>query len=374
MPPQVILTNEEGFLSMEGRITIERILDIARWAPSGDNTQPWRFEIVDSDSVIVHGFDTRKDCVYDLQGRASQLSIGALLETIAIAASTYGLRVETRRRCDAPDVQPTFDIKFSSDIEIMEDPLVRFITERSVQRRRLRVRPLTLTEKQVLEASVGVHYQVKWLEGWANRFRAARLMFRNAKLRMIMPEAYQVHRRVIEWNASYSEDRIPQAALGVSAPTAWLMRWVMRSWARVEFFNTYLAGTLIPRLEMDFVPSLACAAHVVIAARKTPETIDDYILAGRSVQRFWLTATKLGLRHQPEMTPLIFAGYLKADIAFTKNENVKLFAASTAADTFELIGDDMARAVWIGRIGEGPAAKARSRRLSLETLLVSDRR
>jgi nitroreductase len=23
----------------------EQILDLARWAPSGDNTQPWRFEI-----------------------------------------------------------------------------------------------------------------------------------------------------------------------------------------------------------------------------------------------------------------------------------------------------------------------------------------
>ncbi|MBA3598069.1 MAG: nitroreductase family protein [Methylibium sp.] len=357
---------------MEGRTTLKRILDIARWAPSGDNTQPWRFEIVDSNSVVVHGFDTRQDCVYDLQGRASQLSIGALLETIAIAASTYGLRVDAQRRGDAPDAQPTFDVKFSTDTEIMEDPLVPFITERSVQRRRLRVRPLTLTEKQALESSVGVHYEVKWLEGWGNRFRAARLMFRNAKLRMIMPEAYQVHRRVIEWNAIYSKDRIPQAALGVSPPTAWLMRWVMRSWARVEFFNTYLAGTFIPRLEMDFMPSMACAAHFVIVGRKAPESIDDYILAGRSVQRFWLTATKLGLRHQPEMTPLIFAGYLKEGIAFTKKEDVKLFAVSTAADTCKLIGDDLVRAVWVGRIGEGPAAKARSHRLHLENLLVSD--
>ena len=29
------------------REVLVKILDLARWAPSGDNTQPWRFEIVD---------------------------------------------------------------------------------------------------------------------------------------------------------------------------------------------------------------------------------------------------------------------------------------------------------------------------------------
>ena len=70
---------------------VERILDIARWAPSGDNSQPWRFEICSPSHVIVHAFDTRHHCVYDLQGHASQLSVGALLETIRIAASVHGL-------------------------------------------------------------------------------------------------------------------------------------------------------------------------------------------------------------------------------------------------------------------------------------------
>ena len=52
---------------------IEQILELARWAPSGDNTQPWRFEIADAQSLVVHGFDTREHCVYDLDGRPSQM-------------------------------------------------------------------------------------------------------------------------------------------------------------------------------------------------------------------------------------------------------------------------------------------------------------
>jgi nitroreductase len=49
------------------------ILDLARWAPSGDNSQPWRFEVLSDDHVAVHAFDTRRDCVHDLEGHASQL-------------------------------------------------------------------------------------------------------------------------------------------------------------------------------------------------------------------------------------------------------------------------------------------------------------
>lgn len=72
-------------------IPLTEILDLARWAPSGDNTQPWRFEIASDDQVVVHGFDTRQHCVYDLDGHPSQISLGALLETIALAATRFSL-------------------------------------------------------------------------------------------------------------------------------------------------------------------------------------------------------------------------------------------------------------------------------------------
>jgi len=49
--------------------------------------------------------------------------------------------------------------------------------------------------------------------------------------------------------------------------------------------------------------------HVVAGGPATAAGIDDHVQAGAAVQRLWLTATGLGLQHQPEMTPLIFAGY-----------------------------------------------------------------
>jgi len=59
---------------------LKTVLDHGRWAPSGDNMQPWRFKLLDNSHFDIHGFDTRKHCVYDLNGHASQLALGMLLE------------------------------------------------------------------------------------------------------------------------------------------------------------------------------------------------------------------------------------------------------------------------------------------------------
>ncbi len=349
---------------------VEQILDLARWAPSGDNTQPWRFEIVDEKHVVVHGFDTRDHCVYDLDGHPSQIALGALLETISIAASTHGLRAAFRRRLDAPEAKPTFDANFEPDPSVQPDSLIPYIPYRSVQRRPMSTRPLTLREKQALEASVGDDYRILWLEGFAKRLQAARLMFDNAKLRLTMPEAYRVHRDIIEWNARFSEDRVPDQALGLDPMTVRLMRWVMGSWKRVEFFNTFLAGTWAPRIQMDFIPGIACAAHFVILGRREAETIDDYVAAGRAVQRFWLTAAKLGMQLQPEMTPLIFSRYARRRTVFSQKEGMLERAGRLSRQLGGLLPDEpVTQAVFMGRIGSGRAPTARSTRLPLPRLM-----
>jgi nitroreductase len=351
------------------RKVIEQLLDLARWAPSGDNSQPWRFELGYESHVVVHGFDTRDHCVYDLDGRPSQISLGALLETLSIAASAHGLTMQAQRRADVPDCTPTYDIQFESTRDRPVDPLIAAITARCVKRQAMGLRALTQQQKQALERSVAPDYRIMWLEGFHDRFRTALLMFHNAKLRLTMPEAYPTHRAIIQWNSRFSEDRIPDQALGIDPLTARLMRFALGSWRRVEFLNRYLAGTWTPRLQMDFIPGMACAAHFAIKAMREPSTSDDFVAAGRAVQRCWLTATTLGLFQQPEMTPLIFARYVRNGIGFTSQRGLQQLAGELEAKTTRLVGPDVERAVWLGRIGAGSAPVARSTRRPLAELM-----
>ena len=351
------------------RETLRQILDLARWAPSGDNTQPWRFEIDGDAHVVIHGFDTRDHCVYDIDGHPSQISIGVLLETICIAATSHGLSVAVERRSFG-ETRPTFDVWLKADPCIAPSPLLPYITTRTVQRRALSTRALSSEQKNALEASVGNDYSIRWVEGWRGRLAAARLMFSSAKIRLTTPEAYAVHKSVIEWNARFSTDKIPDQAVGLDALTTRVTRWVMQDWRRVEFFNRYLGGTLAPRLQLDVLPALACAAHFLIVARRAPRGIDDYVAAGRAVQRFWLTTARLGLFLQPEMTPLIFSLYARDDRRFSVREASLASAREVRADLARLIGDaSLATGVFMGRIGSGSRPNSRSTRIDLETLL-----
>ena len=351
---------------------IKNILDSARWAPSGDNTQPWRFEIIDSHRVVVHGFDTREHCVYDLDGHPSQIAIGALLETAAIAASRYGLRLTANRRCESPENQPLFDLEFNADPTIQPDPLFDSIESRSVQRRPLKMRALTVAEQRALEGSVGANYNVTWLMSLSARARTAKMLFHSAKIRLIMPEAYRVHKEIIKWNSQFSTERVPDQALGTDPLTTRFMHFVMQSWERVEFFNRFFAGTWAPRLQLDFVPGLACAAHFLLLAKCPARTIDDYVAAGRAVQRFWLTATHLGLQLQPEVTPLVFTRYARKKIEFSQTPGMSAMANQLVRRFTALVGQRASEnVVFMGRVGAGRQPTARSLRRPLETLMAA---
>jgi nitroreductase len=348
---------------------ILQILDLARWAPSGDNTQPWRFEVVDEHHVVIHGHDTRSHCVYDLDGHPSQMSIGALIENAAIAATAHGLGMTASRRPDTAETEPTFDLRFHADPALQRSPLVPFIPWRSVQRRPLSRRPLTQVESTALAASVGNGYQVLWLASAADRRRAAWLLYASAELRLTMPEAYEVHRAIIQWGARFSVDRVPSQALGADALSVQFMRFGMRSWDRIRWLNRFAAGTVLPRLQLDLLPRLCCAAHYAIVADRPPVTIDDHVAAGRAMQRFWLTATQLGLQAQPEVTPLVFARYARTGRQFTSVPGRMELATRIERRLDALLSGQSARAVWFGRVGAGERAQARSERLPLSALL-----
>ena len=358
----------------EGR-RIEDILELARWAPSGDNTQPWRFEIVDPTHVVIHGFDTREHCVYDLDGSSSQIAIGALIETISIAASAHHESIVATRRTGSSETEPIFDVRLIPDPSVIADPLVASIEKRSVHRRMLSTRPLTPSERTAMDEAVGDRYRLVWLEGAVKRREMAGLLFESARLRLTMPEAYLVHRDAIEWSARYSEDRVPEAAVGLDATTARLMRWVMQSWDRVEFFNRYLAGTWAPRLQLDVLPALRCAGHFVLVALTEPRELDDFVAAGRATQRLWLRAESLGLQLQPELTPLIFTRYSRNDRWFSKRVDAERDARTIASRLQKQIGETpVGQAVFMGRVGEGKAATSRSLRLPLQALMYDAER
>lgn len=350
---------------------IIKILDLGRWAPSGDNTQPWRFELIGPSQVAVHGTDTRDWCVYDFDGHASHMAHGALLETLRIAGSGFGLSMQWTRREGSPDEAPIYDLRFEEKAGLRTDSLFPYITERTVQRRRMQTRKLTSVEREALSNSVGSGYTVQFLETAADRRRVARLLWKSAHIRLTSPEAYETHRRIIDWGARYSEERIPEQAVGVDPLTGKLMQWTLASWDRADFMNRYLGGTLAPRVMLDVLPGLCCAAHVLIRPEQPLKSLEDFVEQGRAMQRFWLTATQQELMLQPEMTPLIFRWYARHERVFSATSAQQVAATHVARDFEAIVGasppDDFG---FFCRVGESDVPRSRSLRLGVDSLLI----
>src|ERR1051325_6275976 len=81
---------------------IDSLIHSATNAPSGDNLQPWRFSRREN-ALLVHHVGTRDTSLYNVEGLASCVAIGAAIENLAIAASTYGYRAEVESVAGAPD-------------------------------------------------------------------------------------------------------------------------------------------------------------------------------------------------------------------------------------------------------------------------------
>ena len=351
------------------RDVLLQILDLARWAPSGDNTQPWRFAIADDQTIFVYGNDTRAQVLYDFDGHPSQMAHGALLETLRLAATRFGLEARWRIRPGQPEHAPVYEVSLHPGA-IAEDPLVAHIEQRSVQRRAMQLRRLQPEQQAALSAAVGEDFSLRFCTTFGERLAVARLLWDNAYLRLTCPEAYPVHRDIIEWNARYSADRIPDQAVGVDALTTLLMRWVMQSWQRVDFFNRYLFGTVLPRIELDFVPALACSAHLLLRPRLRPATLADRLAAGAALQRLWLTACSQGLHLQPEMTPVIFRWYVQGERKISHKPEINA-GAVTLARRFERITGSRREDpfAFFCRVGQCAPPRSRSLRRELRELL-----
>ena len=98
--------------------------------------------------------------------------------------------------------------------------------------------------------------------------------------------------------------------------------------------------------------------------------MQDYLNAGRAIQRFWLTSAKLGLGFQPEQTPVIFAKYLRQGIHFT-DDNKVLKNAEKGKKLFEEIVTQADHITFLGRLGRSQMPKSRSLRKPLSELMVN---
>ncbi len=348
---------------------LDRILDLARWAPSGDNDQPWRFEVLGEDQVRVHVRHVPGENVYEYgNGRPVWLGVGALLETLRLAASLHG------RHCYWEPVEgrrDAIDVSFVPGPDVRPARLAGFVKARSVDRRPYRAEPLDSRAKAALEAAWGENFEIRWLESPSERWAATRLNMRATHIRLRIPECHRVHRRVVHFGTRHAAEGMPAGSVGLDPMTVRLMRWANARWWRTRLLNRWLGGARTASLQLDVLPGLSCGAHFAVAWRDPDRgrSVTDWLEAGAAMQRFWLEATAQGLALQPSFAPIIFAHYAEAGTRDWEIPATAREAGALARRFRRLFGRSPDDFVFAGRIGRPRGGNtARSIRLPLDAL------
>ena len=129
---------------------LETILRMALTAPSGDNCQPWRFTWND-ETLAVFYEDSLGHHALNNDNHATWLSLGCLLETIAIASSGYRLRPHVQTDFENWKTKPVAVIHFTRETR-PTDPLVSEIMRRKTHRTEFTNEPLPANIQQQMQS------------------------------------------------------------------------------------------------------------------------------------------------------------------------------------------------------------------------------
>ncbi|HWB10527.1 MAG TPA: ThiF family adenylyltransferase [Pirellulales bacterium] len=361
-----------------------RILDMARWTPSADNSQPWRFEIAGDDTVRVAILCDSPPHVASRPkvDEPTMLSAGMMFEALAIAASKEGKAMEWNHLAKEQSGDETvrrFEVRFR-DSTVPADRLRPYLPLRCTNRRHYRTAPLPAKQKYALEQSLGTALSLTWRETWKERWQVAAMNARAFLIRMRSRTAYEHLKERLDWEHSFSPDKLPVLSLPMTPLSRRMMRAFMGSWRRMKLLSMLPGGLFPSALETELMPGLRCAAHFVLV-RQAPLPVDEkrriaaLIKEGRALMRFWLTLTSFGLSIQPSYSPIVFGHYgLHPSELPPGEERLAWRCHDLAARLKPVLGHSHDRIAFIGRIGvpRDAALASRSMRLPLNALLVAD--
>lgn len=345
---------------------IKKILEIAIHAPSGENCQPWRFE-VSGDRVRIFNLPERDNSLYNWGQRASFVAHGALIENITIAAVYFGYRASARLFPDPQDQNFIAIVELEKLSSPVVDPLFSFIDKRITNRKPYQDVPISPKEREeILSASAEIKGPELLLVESKEKIKAlARAAAANEEVlfgNKLMHHFFFSH---INW----TEDEEKQKRIGFYTkeleldPKQLGAFKIFRHWPALKIMNIIGVNKSIAK-ENAKVYEAASAMGAVVTNSDSPR---DFITAGRMLERVWLKITGLGLSFQP-LTGILFLklGLKNGGMDALSQKHIQL-VENMYQVMQESFGVDQYKTIaMMFRIGKADAPSARSLRLPLE--------
>lgn len=289
------------------RETIKKIIDAGNLAPSGGNSQPWKFR-VEGDIIHVTILPKKDHPVLNFRNRGTYVALGSLMENIEIASKAFGY-------------EAIFNLPHSELLRVSFKPLSQTnknelfaeISRRNSNRKFYHPGSLSESEKSYLFEEVDKFptCDLILIEGEKIRQVAGHL----ALDILVSLQNEHLHKLLFEEVLFKEEEQKSGPGLyiktmEVSGPKAFVFK-LLKNWRVAKFFHK---AKLTKKMYEETVKKAASSGLMVAIAVDNND--ESFIQAGKLLENIWLRATKLNLSCQI-VTSILF---LWQQVNFGKHE------------------------------------------------------
>lgn len=340
------------------------ILEIAVYAPSGENSQPWRFEF-SKDTLFVYNLPKRDNPIYNYRQRGSYIAHGALIQNITITAPAFGLIPEVHVFPDHRDVNLVAKIYFRETSPVNSE-WTSIIKQRSTNRKKYRNEKL---DQEIMEKLKKSSEDIKYCSTLfiEDTRTIAKIASYISTPDRIMLEYKPLHDTIFDnicWTDTENEKR--KMGLFVKtmelAPPEQVVFRLLKHWLVAK-----CAGLIgLPKFisQENAKKYSTASAYAVFVVENNDQA---YVYAGMAMQQVWLTAITCGLvAHPLAALPYLYENAHNEGIQDLSNKHIGLIsdAYKNLLSVCEIA--DSQKVAMILRIGKGDPVRATSPKLKPE--------
>ena len=270
-------------------------------APSGHNTQPWKFRQNESAVEIYPDFDRRLPVV-DPDDRELFVSLGCAVENLCLAAQTKGYKSAV-----SVGDKGVITVSLAEEAGVKPSPLFNQIDARQTNRSVYSGEEIALDALKRLQAirsedGVSVHYYARQTK----QFNDIEQYVFQGNTNQMQNEAFKAELKSwMRFNKKHQDqtlDGLSYAVFGAPNVPRWMAEPIMSMAINAKTQN---------KADRE---KIASASHLVLFTTRE-NSWREWVDLGRTLQRFLLTATELGIAHaylnQPNEQPEIAAEMAK---------------------------------------------------------------
>lgn len=351
------------------REDIQKILEVSINAPSGSNSQPWKFKVYEN-QVDVIALPEKDHPVLNFRNRGTWVAHGALLENILVASSAVSYKTTFKVFLESSHPNLTARIFFEKGLpQKKEGMLYNSISKRATNRKPYKLIPLTAPQKEALMESVqeiGGGVDIKLIE---DREKIKTLGEASAVNEIVTLENRLLHRLFFDeivWTKEEEQKRgqgLFLKTMELKPPQERALR-LFRNWKLMKLLNKFKIARQIAHGNAKIYSSAPVMGAIIVK-----DNDEEFLKAGRLLERVWLKVISFGFSLQLVTGVLFFHQNIKAgNKKDFSDEHIKLIgeAYDKMASVF---GVDSGIIALMFRIGDGGEPTARSLKIPPEIIL-----